>query len=108
MTGWRDRLQHAFAVNSDDAAPTSGQLILLDRLASELDRRGMTTPAIAFLEMSRPMNYISAQALHMLTPVVSALTDARGYEEFIKFLERRDAIDMLIERLERPKKESNR
>ena len=66
----------------------------------------MTTPAITFLEMSRPMNYISSQALHTLTPIVSTLTDARGYEDFIKFLERRDAIDMLIERLERPSKES--
>ncbi|MCA9066822.1 MAG: hypothetical protein KDA96_27330 [Planctomycetaceae bacterium] len=100
MNAWRDWAEHAFAVGDAESELSEHQSGLVDRLVHELTRRGMTTPAIAFLEMSRPMHFIGAQAMHMLTPIVSAIADAGGYEELIRFLERRDAVDILLSRLE--------
>lgn len=77
---------------------------MVDRLAREVVRRHLTTPALMFLEMSRPMNYLGAQAMHFFSPMISALFDGHRYEEFAKFLERRDALEIItrqIEELER-------
>ena len=52
------------------------------------------------LEMSRPLNYVGAQAMHFLTPVVSAVTDTKGYEQFAMFLEKRGSIAYMCARIE--------
>ena len=60
----------------------------------------MAVPALAFLEMSRPLNSLGAQALHFFTPVLSAMFDQRQCELVAEFLDRRGSIDWLCERLE--------
>lgn len=95
-----DWLKHAFAVNTHTAPPTEAELRLVDQLAREVARRQLSAPALAFLEMSRPLNYLGAQALHFFSPMLSAILDAQGYNTFARFLERRDAIDILCRRIE--------
>ena len=94
------QLHNAFSSGSAFSPPSEEQLQLVDRLAREIVRRRMTTPALTTLEMSRPLNFLGAQAMHFFTPVVSTMFDAKTYELFAKFLERRDAIDVMIERIE--------
>lgn len=91
-----DRIKHAFAVDTAGSPPTPEQRALLDRLAREIVRREMATPALLFLEMARPVNYLGAQALHYFAPLVTTLVDAGSYEQFAEFLARRDAIEILI------------
>jgi len=93
-------LHNAFSTGSPFSPPSEEQLQLVDRLAGEIVRRRLTTPALATLEMSRPLNFIGAQAMHFFAPVVNTMFDAGTYEKFAKFLERRDAIDVLMERIE--------
>lgn len=97
MLNW---LKHAFAVNTHPAPPTDEQQRQVDHLAREIARRQLSMPALAFLEMSRPLNYLGAQAMHFFSPILSAVLDAQGYEAFARFLERRDAIDILCQRIE--------
>jgi hypothetical protein len=52
------------------------------------------------LEMSRPLNYVSAQLLHFLQPMAAIVTDTTGYEEITRFLEQRGSIDFVCQRLE--------
>lgn len=94
-----DWLKHAFAVERHQP-PSDADLRLVDRLAREVVRRRLTAPALAFLEMSRPANYIGAQTLHFFAPLVTTLFDSASYSAFAKFLERRDAIDILCRRIE--------
>jgi hypothetical protein len=99
-----DKWKHAFAVNEPLPPLTEEVKTMVDRLAREVVRRHLTTPALMFLEMSRPMNYLGAQAMHFFTPMVSALFGGERYEEFARFLERRDALEIIaaqIEKLER-------
>ena len=59
------RLKHAFAI--EDAAafqPTEREHETAEKLCREVVRRRMTVPALMLLEMSRPLNYLGAQALH--------------------------------------------
>ena len=59
----------------------------------------MTTPALMMLEMSRPLNYVSAQFLHFVQPFLVLIADAREYKAFTEFLEQRGSIDYICGRL---------
>ena len=65
-------LKHAFATDPPGPAkPDERQRALLEKLCREVVRRRLTTPVLLMLEMNRPLNYVSAQFLHYLQPIVS-------------------------------------
>lgn len=80
--------------------PDAEEQAVLDRLAREVVRRRLTTPALLLLEVGRPLNFVSAQALHFLQPVLAGFADARTLEVFAHLAERRGAVDALITRIE--------
>ncbi len=97
MPGW---LKHAFAVDAGPIDPTPEQIEMVDRLAREVVRRGMTVPALAFLEMTQPLNFVAAQALHFFQPLLSAVFDTRKQQQFAEFLEHRGAVDFICRAIE--------
>ena len=62
-------LKHAFDTSGPDEPPSAAQLELADKLCHEVVRRGLAIPALVFLEMSRPLNRLSSQAIHFLAPM---------------------------------------
>ena len=63
----------------------------------------MTTPGLIMLEVLRPLNWLGAQAMHVASPGVWAIS-RRGrhanYEHFAKFLEHRGSMEYLSRRIE--------
>jgi len=100
----RDKLRHAFAV--DEPGPTEPrpeQQAVVDRFCREVARRKMAAPGLIALEMGRPLNFIASQTMHFFGPAVWALVRQQTwdqYKQFAAFLERRGAIDYLIQRIE--------
>ena len=95
--GWR----HAFAVEtSSDFDPSDEERQVADRICRELVRRRLATPALMFLEMSRPLNFLGSQLLHFLSPVLSGLTQSPGHRHLAAFLEHRGSVDYLCRRIE--------
>jgi len=94
-------LKHAFALDkNENKLPSEEQILIADKVCSEISRRHLTTPALIFLESFRPLNYIGSQALHFFYPFISAITNAKGYKIFSEFLETRNSIDYLYQRIE--------
>ena len=93
-------LKHAFAVNPAVVEPTETQRKLVDKVCAEIVRRRLTTPALMALEMSRPLNFVSAQFLHFVQPTVSTILDAEGINQLAAFLEQRGSIEFICKRLE--------
>ncbi len=94
-------LKHAFATDPPGPAkPDETQRALLEKLCREVVRRRLTTPVLLMLESSRPLNYVSAQLLHYLQPIVSILADTANYQKLTAFLEQRGSIDYVYQRLE--------
>lgn len=94
-------LKHAFAVDKPGPAePTPEQQPIVETVCAEIVRRHLATPALLFLEMSRPLNNLGAQALHFLTPFLSVLTAADAPAHLADFLEQRGAIDYICRRIE--------
>ena len=94
-------LKHAFASDAPGPAqPNDGQRLVIDRICREVVRRHLTAPALLALEMSRPLNYVTAQLLHFFQPFLVVLADTAAYDQFTTFLEQRGSMDYLAERLE--------
>lgn len=95
-------LRHAFATSSpaDEAPPSPGELAVVERLCGLIVQRRMAAPALLFLESIKPLNYVTAQALHFFAPFAATLGDAQAYEDLARFLERRDAVERMYARIE--------
>ena len=94
-------LRHAFAIDPPGpATPDEAQARVIDHLCREIVRRRLVTPAMMALEMGRPLNHLSAQALHFFQPFVAIVGTAAAYEAFTTFLERRGSLDYIAARIE--------
>ena len=93
-------LKKAFAVSGSQTPPSPEELQLVDSLAAEIVNRGMEVPAIAFLELARPLRSISLQGLYSAAPFIGALYTQDKLETLQKFLSRSDSIDRLCDLIE--------
>jgi len=92
----REELSHAFSTKSEAEVFASEDLVLLERVADAVVKRGMTAPATIFLESIGPMNFLGSQALYFLAPIVEWALDAKEIEHVARLLERRETIPHLI------------
>jgi hypothetical protein len=92
----RAELSHAFSIKSEAEVFTIEDLVLLDRVADAVVKRGMAVPATVFLESLGPMNFLGSQALYFLNPIVEWAFHAKEVEQVARLLERRDTISRLI------------
>lgn len=100
-------LRNAFSLGPPGPArPTPEEAEVIDRVLRVVVRRGMTGPALLFLESSRPLSGVSAASIHYFAPFASALVDASALRLLADFLDRRGSIEFLCARLEELEAES--
>lgn len=100
-------LKHAFALDDGKPAePTPSQKDAVDRVLTEVIRRGMQVPAQMLLETCRPLNFVAAQTLHFFSPIAKIALGVQGQDDFARFLEKRKSIDYLLQRLDALQHES--
>jgi hypothetical protein len=96
--------KHAFAVESSDpVVPTEEQQVPVDWVSKQIVKRHLTTPALFTLEMSRPLNFVTAQMMHVMGPAVWAMTPPEMYANYnalAAFLEKRGSVDHICRRIE--------
>jgi hypothetical protein len=73
---------------------------LFDRLARWIVERRLETPALLFLETSRPLSFVGAQAMHFFHPLVSVLYGGPEYERIARLLEDRANLSILLDTIE--------
>jgi hypothetical protein len=86
---------------ASDPALTAEELDLLDRLARRVVELRMDLPAILALETGKPLSLLAGQTLVFFEPMVQAVFSFPDYRTFSRLIERRDAIEALIQRIER-------
>ncbi|AMV21680.1 hypothetical protein [Planctomyces sp. SH-PL14] len=98
---WRERLRNAFAVPERKEVELTDEVRRrIDGVCETLIQRNLAAPAVVLLEMSRPMNYVGAQALHALTPLLAAVAEPARVTELAAFFEQRGSVEYVIGRLE--------
>lgn len=73
---------------------------LLDKLADEVHRRKMETPAILFLEMHKPLAYVASQAALAFSPFLVPIVGFDNMNDYSRLLADRENVERLILRIE--------
>ena len=84
---------------------TDKQIDLLQRLARKIVDLRMTVPAIFFLEMHKPLNFIGSQVMVFFNPIVTTFFSVIEYEEVQNMLEKRQSIEYFIREIEKQESE---
>jgi hypothetical protein len=79
---------------------------LLDRVAERVVSLRLEVPALLTLEGGRPLSLLAGQAMIFFEPLVSAFLRWPDYRRFAQLIERREALDLLMERIEARAEES--
>ena len=109
MSRLRNWLRHAFMVEKEsDFAPDEKDRALIDTVCREVVKRGMATPAILFLESTRPLNYLGSQTMTFFEPVMHAvLRHPEAWKRFAAILEHRGSVEFISRRIDALSSESD-
>jgi hypothetical protein len=91
---------------SETPSLAAADLALLERVAQRVVELRLEVPAILTLESVRPISFVASQAMVFFQPLVQALLRFSDYQRFAALAERRDALEVLITRIERCAEES--
>jgi hypothetical protein len=97
---FREKWRHAFAL--EPALPPEPETLpdVLEKFAAQVVERRMETPAILFLEMARPLNFIGSQLIFAVTPVAGLFKTDHELNEVARALEHRGTIERVVQRIE--------
>ncbi len=87
---------------ADERPPTLSQRDdqLLQELAVKIERKGLTAPALLWLESLRPVSFLGSQAMHFLNPFVRMLFDSDAFARLATILEEREHLERLLYHME--------
>jgi hypothetical protein len=71
---------------------------LVEQVARRIESVGMTAPAVAFLEINRPLAFLGSQMLLVAQPFLSPFL--ASVDGWIEILEDRGSVEQLVRRLE--------
>jgi hypothetical protein len=73
---------------------------LIEKFAQAVARRGLTTPALVFLELHKPLTFLAGQSLIAGSGFLAPLFGPQNVQKVAKLVESRENVERLIERLE--------
>ncbi len=73
---------------------------LIEAMARFVVNRGLSAPAVLFLELHRPLAFIGSQAGIVFSPFLVALFGFQRVDEYTQLMSERENWDRLIERIE--------
>ena len=79
----------------------------ITRLAKRIQSSGFVTPAIFFLEMTKPLALLGSHAMVFFGPIVNSFIKADGYYRAAELFEEPDTVEFLLSEIERLDKEDS-
>jgi len=74
---------------------------IVDKIALAVVKRRLSVPAVLFIEVMKPLNFLGAQALNFFGPIIESLLKKENrYYDFTAFLEDRENIEKILLRIE--------
>ena len=74
---------------------------IISNLADDIVLRGLSVPAVFFLESTKYVSFIGSQFLVFLGPIATCFINNKKYYNFSTILEEKSNIDFLISEIER-------
>ena len=82
----------------DDLKPEERNM--LEVIAAWVVRRGMTVPAILFLESTKPLSFVGSQVVVFFKPALEILFDPVRISAFVGLMEDRKNVELLLREIE--------
>lgn len=73
----------------------------ITRIAKKIYDTGLVTPAVFFLEMSKPLTLLGSHAMVFFGPIVNAFVRTDGYYRAAEIFETTENLEFLISEIER-------
>ena len=80
---------------------TKQDRLFIERIAKKIFTSGFTTPAIFFLEMTKPLALLGSHLLIFLGPVINSIIQSDAYYRSVQVFEEPDNIELLLKEIER-------
>ena len=74
---------------------------IISDLANDIVQRGLSVPAVFFLESTKYVSFIGSQFLVFLGPIATCFINNQKYYNFTTLLEKKSNINFLINEIER-------
>ena len=74
---------------------------ILSKFAHRIVNKGMTVPALFFLESTKYVSFIGSQLLVFFGPVITSFVNSEKYYNISELLEDRKNIEFLLDEIER-------
>ena len=86
--------------NSDTLSLEKQDLAYLEKIAKRIHDSGFVTPAILFLEMTKPLALLGSHALIFLGPILNVFIQSENYYRTIQVFEEPENIEILLQMIE--------
>jgi hypothetical protein len=85
---------------------TSEDRALIERIARRVVELRLELPAILTLETGKPLSLVASQTLVFFEPLLQSIVAIPDFQRFARLVERREAIETMIQTIERLADES--
>ena len=69
-------------------------------IAVRIHESGFITPAVFFLELSKPLSLIGSHAMIFFGPIINAFINTEGYYKAAEIFEKPENVELLIQEIE--------
>jgi len=69
-------------------------------IAARIHQSGFITPAVFFLELSKPLSLIGSHAMIFFGPIINAFINTEGYYKAAEIFEKPENVELLIQEIE--------
>jgi len=76
-------------------------IIFIRQVATRIHRSGLVTPAVFFLELTKPLALIGSHVMIFFGPIINAFINAEGYYKAAELFEEPANVELLIREIEK-------
>ena len=88
-------------LNTSDTTLNEQDQEFVHRIAKKIHKSGFTTPAIFFLEMTKPLALFGSHFFIFLGPVINSIIQSDNYYRAVQVFEEPKNIELLLNEIER-------
>ena len=95
-------LKEIFSLNSESSEMllTKEDKQFLEKIAKKIHQHGMVTPAVFFLEMTKPLALLGSHFLVFFGPIINSFIQAENYYRTVQVFEEPKNVEILLNLIE--------
>lgn len=80
---------------------TNTEKEFIRNIASRIHQSGFITPAVFFLELTKPLSLIGSHVMIFFGPIINAFINTEGYYKAAEIFEKSENVELLIQEIEK-------